>query len=464
MQSQPVPVLQHMTYHQTTTTTTPQPGAGGSPSQSTAPTTTTTMLVDSHNINNTNTSNTSAPTAHVLASTPSSAMAYLQQAPGSVPNGVTLIPQQMRMTQVVQQQQQQQQQPGPYTTYLQLPQQTTTNPAPSPSNGVTSVALPPVQPTMPQHYYSTTATTAMPVNTMHQQPAPVPYSQGPSQQNPHIVPLYGKRPPPSDDLASAPPTKKQNTAMDDADIDPLHRKPPPNYASMSAEEKRRFERNVREQQRSFKISQQIKELKNVLHESNIPFKPNKFSILLSVVEYIKQLQTRAIMIDAEHRKLIDTIRQTNEMVNSGQTPPQDHHDKKTLGTNLGNESGMLFVQGIDYKAIFDQCDAGLSVAALDGRILDFNNEFASASGFSHEELTKQSVFNLMQNHEDVFKAMGQMLSNSDKPPVTQGPPESQMYWSGTVSQKDRNLHMNITLTQSSDGRPKFFNCALTATS
>jgi hypothetical protein len=41
------------------------------------------------------------------------------------------------------------------------------------------------------------------------------------------------------------------------------------------------------------------------------------SILVSVAECIKQLQLRSIMLNAEHQRLIDTIRKTNELVQSG---------------------------------------------------------------------------------------------------------------------------------------------------
>jgi hypothetical protein len=41
------------------------------------------------------------------------------------------------------------------------------------------------------------------------------------------------------------------------------------------------------------------------------------SILVSVAEYIKQLQSRAIMLNAEHQRLIDTIRKTSGLVQSG---------------------------------------------------------------------------------------------------------------------------------------------------
>jgi len=264
---------------------------------------------------------------------------------------------------------------------------------------------------------------------------------------------------------AAPLNVPSSTGSLDEEIDPMNREPPPNFETMSAEEKRRYERNVREQQRSFKISQQIKELRIVLVQSNIPFKPNKFSILLSVVDYIKQLQGRAIMLDAEHRKLIDTMRQTSEMVNSGQNPSEDD-SRDNSAASIGNDADVLFVQGVDYKAVFQQCSGALGVAALDGRILACNDEFATVSGFTREELLRQSVFNLMQNHEDVFRAMGEMLSSSDsiaQPTANKDDQPTPMYWSGVVNQKNQNLYMNISLTRSKDGLPKFFNCALTAT-
>ena len=248
------------------------------------------------------------------------------------------------------------------------------------------------------------------------------------------------------------------TGFDDPlgdDTDPIHRKLPANYASMSAEDKRRYDRNIREQQRSFKISQQIKELRNVLAESNIAFKPNKFSILLNVVEYIKQLQSRAIMLDAEHRKLISTIKSTNEMVEAGHNPEEEAAAaaaataKDKHGQSVGNDADMLFVQGLDYRGVFDQCSAALSVAALDGRILACNNEFATVSGFTRQQLLQQSVFNLMQNHQEVFKAMGDMLSSTDHQATAANASgnggsgnvnaPAPMYWSGVVNQKDQNV-------------------------
>ena len=267
-------------------------------------------------------------------------------------------------------------------------------------------------------------------------------------------------------------------------------------SNMTPAERRRHERNLREQQRSYRISQQIKELREVLTESNVPFKPNKYSILLSVVDYIKQLQSRAIMLDAEHQKLITTIRQTNELVSSGATPCSVAEETDATNTATGSDSGsdneMLFVQGLDYRSLFEQCPAALGIAALDGRILECNSEFNVLLRFKRDDLLKQSLFNLVRNHQDIFRAMAQMLKCAEEPMSlgdTSDQAANNRHWSGPiVSKRDKQvctkrntlrphyfercyanlfflslfqLSINITLTVAEDGSPKFFSCALT---
>ncbi|KAL3924955.1 MAG: hypothetical protein SGILL_000728 [Bacillariaceae sp.] len=205
---------------------------------------------------------------------------------------------------------------------------------------------------------------------------------------------------------SDPPAPKEASASD--------------LSKMTPAERRRYERNLREQQRSYRISQQIKELRDILVDSKFPFKPNKYSILLSVVDYIKQLQSRAIMLDTEHSKLIKTIRETNSMVNTGNLPTSTDGESETVNaastTESGSDTEMLFVKGIDYQSVFDQCPAALGIAALDGRILECNAEFQTLLGFSQrEDVLKQSLFNLVHNHQDIFRAMAQMLKTAEEP-------------------------------------------------
>jgi len=254
----------------------------------------------------------------------------------------------------------------------------------------------------------------------------------------------------------------------------LLKEPQVDLSNMTHAERRRHERNLREQQRSSKISQQVKELRDLLSDSNVPFKPNKYSILLNVVEYIKQLQGRAIMLDAEHKKLITTIRRTNEIVQSGNPPSSaDETDATNLTGNSssdpGSENEMVFVQGLNYKSVFQQSPAALGVAALDGILLDCNGEFELLLGLPRESLLNNNLFNLVQNHEEMYRAMSKMLGPTDQAPLGLGrdSPSSAAttptFWTGPVVSKRDNikLSMNVTLTIGNDGAPKFFTCSVT---
>jgi PAS domain-containing protein len=350
---------------------------------------------------------------------------------------------------VQQPQQQQQPQPPQQQQYYYIPQQqqqqgfTFPQPVAYPTVSQPGTFVNALSTQQPQQYI---AAPLSPVAPLAPKPLLPAYATAPS----------GKRPRPTNEQAtdknqqmgdyssfpsvvSASTITSNNAAFDNDNG--LDKKLPANLASMIPEEKRRWERNVREQQRSHKISQQIKELRTVLTDSNVPFKPNKHSILQSVSDYIKQLQPRAIMLDVEHRKLIDTIRQTSEMVNSGQVPePETSFAEKAEVCTNGE---MLFVQGLDYKSIFDQSTAAMGIAALDGRILACNHEFVNALGYSREELLRLSLFSVMQNHEEVFRAMGEMLKAESIDGLVQDEDKRAMYWSGIVSQTEKRVSASV---------------------
>lgn len=184
-----------------------------------------------------------------------------------------------------------------------------------------------------------------------------------------------------------------------------------NSKNMTTVQKKRQEKNIREQKRSQQISQQIKELRQVLTESKVPFQKNKYSILMSVVDYIKNLQERATFLDSEHGKLIHTIQQTSEIVNNGMI----HHQDEEENVNVGNDADLLYVQGLDYKAIFEQCVFPIGVAALDGRFLTFNQEFGTLAGLNQESTESLTLFGLLQDvdTDEVFRALGSLLKDSD---------------------------------------------------
>jgi hypothetical protein len=142
-----------------------------------------------------------------------------------------------------------------------------------------------------------------------------------------------------------------------------------------------------------------------------------------VAEYIQQLQGRAIMLDSEHERLINTIRCTTEAttttttgINNNNTTQSDtssngdnnnnnntpNHGnavpnnemmdgvvayRNSINNNNNNNDtddcgpissdSLLFVPGIDYEAVFVHCPYPLGVATLDGRLIAANREFES---------------------------------------------------------------------------------------
>jgi hypothetical protein len=185
-------------------------------------------------------------------------------------------------------------------------------------------------------------------------------------------------------------------------------------------------------------------LRDVLEESNIPFRPNKYSILVNVAEYIKQLQSRAIMLDSEHQRLIDTIKYTTEKsssLSSASSPNSNilhrHHNHNNNNTSNNSttaqpalESDAPLVQGIDYKNVFFHARFPLGVATLDGRVLACNRQMerllqtgannggtnvssvTNTTTMAGSPLVDQSFFVFIRNHQEIFEAMADLLKRS----------------------------------------------------
>lgn len=180
---------------------------------------------------------------------------------------------------------------------------------------------------------------------------------------------------------------------------------PEELQKMASDVRRRYERNQREKQRSFKISKQIKDLQSVLTELHVPYKNNKCAVLTSAVSFIKEVQeenqrsllhnnamkriiSNSTMI-AQERGGIDGSLSTG-MTESGTSPsnhPDPHHAMRTNFTSGASRSKPL-----DYEAIF-RCTLvpmGM-VNGETGTILDCNDQFLSVSGHSEEGLIGKDI-------------------------------------------------------------------------
>uniref|UniRef100_A0A7S3V6C6 BHLH domain-containing protein n=1 Tax=Chaetoceros debilis TaxID=122233 RepID=A0A7S3V6C6_9STRA len=284
-------------------------------------------------------------------------------------------------------------------------------------------------------------------------------------------------------------------------------------------EKRRRERNVREQERSQRISTQISDLKSLLASSNVAFKPDKYSTLVSVFGYIKTLQQRSILLDEEQKKMVETITKSNDLVTKSQNGNQAVTSSSTsayrdssgrtgiTGAQKSSEEEdeiVMFVRGLDYRNIFSRIKIALCVTSIDGRLLACNDEFVHTCGLARETLVSSgirkpqegneteevqagksplSLFNLMAREEMqlVFDAMSRMLksphqneSNRSQIHSSTGGGEilqnhSQYlksdHWHCIISQchnSSTKLQLNISLVRQEGRTPTFFNCALTS--
>jgi PAS domain-containing protein len=159
--------------------------------------------------------------------------------------------------------------------------------------------------------------------------------------------------------------------------------------------RKRSHRNVREQQRSQQITTQIAELRHLLHAANVDFeKADKYSTLVTVGEFIKQLQDDATQLEAEHGRLVETIKETSKIV--GEQYVQANATSSVVFPSTSgqpeekapqtNKAGLSSINAIDYKGIFASCPFASAIASIDGRFLDCNVGFEEISGYSRHEL------------------------------------------------------------------------------
>lgn len=278
---------------------------------------------------------------------------------------------------------------------------------------------------------------------------------------------------------------------------------------------RRYERNVREQHRSQKIAQQIKDLQVILNQSKIILKPTKFSVLKGVKDYIEKLRVNAAQLDDEAQKLRDVIAYATHIAKvsaqqkgipcptfhnfsndafqqqsqwqqnlhptagpSGSTDRSSEVLSKTQTADNGSNP-----QDIDdlYQAIFYESHIAMGVASLDGTFIDCNDEFVRLSRTSKAEIVTQSLFHFIKSSDmaNLFKSMGQMLKSCAGSSDGTAPSEDQhaFVWSGTTylqrisslnpnnnsldnGATDVQLLLSISLIKSPSGSPRFFHCVL----
>lgn len=268
---------------------------------------------------------------------------------------------------------------------------------------------------------------------------------------------------------------------------------PPSKKSRKNElgEDKREERNAREKERSFRISRQINELRNLLSSGGVIVpKGTKSSVLTEAANYIRMLQQHQYRSEIDRHQLVQQM----QMIGSGALGPQAakaiRHVAAQNGVwSLGNfggvppKSAMSYfqdgslqpnptpsstaadnpapdiapvqtkIEDHEYRFVFNSCSVGMAIASMGGAFIDCNQLFCHLSNYTKQEVCAMTVFNLTSREDlqNAFDLISQMISpsgenrNNPRPCVLRG------------AMKNRHdLGLSVALIKGDDGIAKCF--------
>ena len=264
--------------------------------------------------------------------------------------------------------------------------------------------------------------------------------------------------------------------------------------------KRKQDRNAREQKRSLKISQQIGHLKTVLEKEGRKVKKNsKMAILLSVEDYIKELEEEVAGMTVrgegkEGRREDEGAVFGGFGAGGGICPvaaaaavAKREREREEERSGWSGVSGGATVvtgiregaeerevaSGVGYQLLFKQVSTPLAVASVDGKLIDANVRFEMASGYSKDELLRLTFFNLVspEDLQTTFAAVARMINQGgeeDEDERAGGREEEPLKLTKRAMPKGRGgrggqkglLYITVSLVRQQGQNPSFFQCSL----
>uniref|UniRef100_A0A7S4JQB3 BHLH domain-containing protein n=1 Tax=Odontella aurita TaxID=265563 RepID=A0A7S4JQB3_9STRA len=296
-----------------------------------------------------------------------------------------------------------------------------------------------------------------------------------------------------------------DSGEDDSD---LHQ-PSKKKSKKVLEESKREERNAREKERSFRISKQINELRNLLSSGGVIVpKGTKSAVLTEAANYIRMLQQHQYKSEIDRHQLVQQM----QIIGNGALGPQAatavRHVAAQNGVwSLGNFGGVpprsamtYYQQGAygspgpatasmdgsqpqqtpspmpqpqpqqetkpdpqlvskiddhEYRYVFNSCSVGMAIASMGGAFIDCNSLFCQLSQYSKQEVCAMTIFNLTsrQDLQHAFDLISKMISPPPDGSANQVPPPCVL----RGAMKHRNdLGLSIALIKGEDGIAKCF--------
>ncbi|GMH59736.1 hypothetical protein TrLO_g6449 [Triparma laevis f. longispina] len=248
------------------------------------------------------------------------------------------------------------------------------------------------------------------------------------------------------------------------------------------DDEKREERNLREKERSFKISAQISMLRDLLSSGGVAVpKGTKSSVLTEAANYIRVLQQHRFNSEIDRQNLVQKIR----LMNSGQMgvkaqvavrqaisenmglqhqkPPQQHQQPSqecppnptslpASKPSLPPQHPTTGMSANDYNAVFQYSLIPMAIATMGGSFLECNRRFSELSGFPRTVLSTMTVFNITSptDLQNAFNLISKMIPTSTSSPLSPEP----AILKGTLRNGESRL--NCSLVKDDEGNAKYF--------
>lgn len=250
--------------------------------------------------------------------------------------------------------------------------------------------------------------------------------------------------------------------------------------------RKREERNAREKERSFRISKQINELRNLLSSGGVIVpKGTKSSVLTEAANYIRMLQQHQYRSEIDRHQLVQQIQLIGSGTQGAKAANAIRHVAAQNGVwSLGNfggvppKSAMTFYQASngetpemqpsdqdavqptkinpsEYQFIFNACGVGMAIASMGGAFIDCNQLFSQLTNYSKQEVCSMTIFNLTarQDLQHAFDLISQMIS----PPMDGRPQDERKKLVLRGALQNRNdIGLCVSLVKGDDGIAKCF--------
>jgi len=242
---------------------------------------------------------------------------------------------------------------------------------------------------------------------------------------------------------------------------------------------RREERNMREKERSLKITQQIHELRTLLTAGGVIVpKGTKSTILSEAANYIRLLQQQQHRSELDKQQLVQEVQRIGSGAIGQQASVAIRHVAAQNGIDsvlgLPVPSSVPSAQAMqdsvgdrDFRIVFNSCSVGMAIATMGGSFIDCNSAFTQLSSYTKQELKAMTIFNITSR--DDLQGAFDMMSKLITPPTSgfdadgnsvqnEKPPAPVVLRSAIRHRSD--LGLSVSLIRGDDGVARYFNITL----